>query len=57
MDCFENTGHPNLITLMGFARGPQGERVLIYEYLCEGDFAQCMDKMIGNPLILIYYVF
>ena len=39
--------HPNLITLMGFSRGPGGERVLIYEYLCKGDFAQCMASFNG----------
>lgn len=37
--------HPNLVTLLGFSRDPEGERrCLLYEYLAGGDVQQRLER-------------
>jgi serine/threonine protein kinase len=36
--------HPNLVILLGFARGPRKERYLVYEFLDRGDVHARMEK-------------
>jgi serine/threonine protein kinase len=35
--------HPNIVILLGFARGPKKERYLVYEFLSGGDVRACLE--------------
>lgn len=43
--------HPNIVVLMGLARGPNRERAIVYEMAAHGSLRDCLDCKHGRPTL------